>query len=571
MPVLIGKRMDRFGESALQHIIDIQDVQPGQTRIVEVETDLLYSQENQFVYYDGMSLPNHLDFRKKWKDVPPDANFAEPGLVVEWAELEGPIDCELGRQRFYGDLEILPKKFEVDLAAGKPVTEDWKRWPLEGKEFKVWPLVPISKDPRGDADRLIRAFLPRAIRAQVSEDIAAHYVKLVQEQLERGDRFEDAMRDGYVAILCSPFFLFYQEKPGRLDDYAVAARLARFLWSSLPDDELMALAEKNELSKPDVLRAQTERLLNDRKARRFSKHFTDQWLSLGKFMDMKPDDLYVEYDPLLAWSIPLESHKFFEEVLDKDLPTSSFVNSDWTFLNERLAQHYGIPGVRGNELRRVALPPESHRGGVITQAGVLKMTTNASYTSPIKRGAWLLDRILGQPPAPPPPNVAAADPDIRGAVTIREQLEKHKTSAVCSSCHSQIDPHGFALENFDVLGGWRDRYRVKKKEIESVDRVELANYPGKMVNLACAVDASGTTADGRSFKNIDDYKQLLLQDPDQLTRNLAQKLIIYSTGAEIQFADREVVEQIVRDVKSKNHGFRSLVHAVVQSRVFLAK
>jgi hypothetical protein len=388
--------------------------------------------------------------------------------------------------------------------------------------------------------------------------------------MAQGEDFASAMRAGYKAILCSPHFLMLTEDPGALGDYALAARLAQFLWSSLPDDELFAVAAKGDLRQPAVLRAQTERMLKDRRAARFAQSFTGQWLDLRKFHAMKPDDLYSEYDGTLAWSMPFETLRFFEEVLEHDLPVTSFFHSDWTFLNSRLASHYGIAGIDGLELRKVTLPPATHRGGVVTHGSVLKLTTNASYTSPVKRGAWVLERIIGKPPAAPPPDVAAIEPDIRGAVTIREQLEKHKSVAACASCHREIDPHGFALESFDVIGGWRDFYRVKTGG-PNIRYEDLPRYPGKKAYLGLPVESHYDTADGAHFETIEEYKQLILKDPDQLARNMVHKLATYATGAEVQFADREVVEQIVRDIRGKNYGMRALAHAVIGSRLFLNK
>lgn len=566
MSVLIGKRVDRFQTEKLMHIIDIQDVRAGETRVLEVETDLNYSNDNQFVFFEGLALPGFGDFKKQrgaQGKTPLPADFAGPGLAIEWAELEGPLKVDLGYQRLFGDLPKLPRMPE-----GKAVPADWEKW--HPNEFNSKPLVAQSQDPKADADRLLRAFLPRAFRRRVTETEAAHYVKIAHDQLAQGEPFDDAMRATYKAILCSAHFLNYVERPGALDDFAVAARLARFLWNSLPDEELTGVAAKGTLRQPDVLRAQTERMLKDRKAARFARSFTDQWLDLGKFLDMKPDDVYIEYDEHLAWSMPLETRRFFDEVLAKDLPTSSFFDSDWTFVNSRLARHYGLPEVSGLELRRVALQPEDRRGGVVTHASVLKLTTNASYTSPVKRGAWMLDRMFGTPPPPPPPDIEAVEPDIRGATTIREQLDKHKNVAACASCHVRIDPPGFALENYDVIGGWRERYRVKQGGA-GTEQVELPHLPGRKVNLAKPVQADGETADGQPFRDFNEYKHIILKNPDQLTRNLAEKLIIYATGAEIDFADRSVMEQIVRDVKAKNHGFRSLVHAVIQSPLFLNK
>jgi hypothetical protein len=260
---------------------------------------------------------------------------------------------------------------------------------------------------------------------------------------------------------------------------------------------------------------------------------------------------------------------FFEEVLRQDHSLLEFVDSDWTMLNERLAGHYGIPGISGNELRKVQLPAGTHRGGVMTHASVLKVTADGTRTSPVLRGKWVLERIIGKPPAPPPPDVAAIEPDIRGATTIRQQLDKHRNIASCASCHVHIDPPGFALEQFDPIGGFREFYRASSRTPNGA--ISLANYTGRPIYRGPDVEKGGQTHDGRAFNDIEEYKQLLLEDKDQLARNLTQKLLIYATGADIQFADREVVEQIVATLGKKNYGFRTLVHEVVQSRIFLNK
>ena len=568
MSVLIGKRVDRFQTEKLMHIIDHQDVKPGETKILEAETDLKYSQGNQFVYFQGQ-LPWFGEFEKSRGDrgkQPLEQDFAGPGLVIDWAELEGPLDAGLGYRRMFGDLARMPRVPE-----GQKPPQNWEKWQVGSGEYAKWPLVAVSTDPKADADRLIRGFLPLAFRGPVAEDLAAHYVALVHGRMDTGDSFDEAMRAGYKAILCSPHFLTFIEPPGRLDDHAIAARLARFLWSSTPDEQLLAAAAKGSLATPEGLRAEADRMLADPKSTRFVKDFTDQWLDLRKFLDMKPDDIYAEYDEMLTWSIPIESRRFFGRVLAEDLPATSFFHSDWTMLNGRLAQHYGVDGVDGAEFRKVSLEPKHHRGGVITQASFLKMSTNASYTSPVKRGAWVLERILGTPPAAPPPNVKAIEPDIRGATTIREQLTLHKNVEVCASCHRTIDPPGFALENYDVVGGWRERYRVKQAG-DGIEQQELPQVRGKKVFVAKPVEAGGETADGKSFQDIDAYKQIVLaRDADQLARNMAEKLIVYATGAPIDFADRATVEQILRDTKPRQHGLRSLVLAVIQSPAFLNK
>ena len=210
------------------------------------------------------------------------------------------------------------------------------------------------------------------------------------------------------------------------------------------------------------------------------------------------------------------------------------------------------------------MPPDSHRGGVMTQASVLKVTADGTRTSPVLRGKWVLERILGKPPAPPPPDLPFFEPDIRGATTIRQQLDKHRNTAACAACHVHIDPPGFALENLDAIGGWRDFYRASKPTKRGVVK-------GQRYYKGPDVEIGGQTPDGRLFKNIDDYKNILLEDKDQLARNLTEKMLVYATGADVQFADREVVEQIVASLRTRNYGFRRLIHEVVQSRVFLNK
>jgi hypothetical protein len=233
-----------------------------------------------------------------------------------------------------------------------------------------------------------------------------------------------------------------------------------------------------------------------------------------------------------------------------------------------LAKHYGIADVFGMEFRKVALKPEYHRGGVMTHASILKATANGSYTSPVKRGVWVLERIIGTPPDPPPPDVAAIEPDIRGATTLRQQLEKHRALSTCAGCHAKIDPPGFALESYDVIGGWRQEYRAAQHGTVK----PLVNYPElKHVYFSAPVETASTTAAGEPFNDLDDYKRLLLKDPEQIARTVARKLLIYGTGADIEFADRESIEQIVAAARKKNLGLRTLLHEVIQSRVFLNK
>lgn len=571
IPVTFGLiSTDRFGHEKLEHLLDIRDALPNRRRVVEVIASL---PANEQVYLSPNSLTLFRNLPKQPDGKPGLPDFNGPSLAVDWIELEGPLVEINGYQDYFGGIPRAPERFYEDSLNGKKV-QDWTR--MHPNEY-LKPhnhLRMLSMDPKEDAERFLKTFMERAFRGIVPKELAGSLAQRVRQLLDAGQPLDDALLTVYKEVLCSPLFLFRIEEPGELNDFELASRLSYFLWSSLPDDELLDLAAKGELRKPEVLRAQTDRLLADWRSERFIRHFTGQWLELDKLHDMKPDRIYVEYNEDLAWSMGEETRLFFEEVLRNNLPVTEFVNSDWSMLNQRLAQHYGISGVEGMDLRRVALPADSHRGGVITHASILKLTTNATYTSPIKRGAWVLDRILGTPPSPPPPSVEAIEPDIRGAVTIREQMALHKTQPVCASCHVKIDPPGFALENFDVVGGWRDRYRVATGNSQPGDRkvyVELANFPGHKVWLAKPVEAFGETADGSRFQDIDDYRKLLLRDKDQIARNLAGKLIVYSTGATLQFADREAVEEIVRKTKADNYGFRTLLHSVVQSRVFRHK
>jgi hypothetical protein len=281
--------------------------------------------------------------------------------------------------------------------------------------------------------------------------------------------------------------------------------------------------------------------------------------------------LYNDYeldDPLKLATLE-ETRLFVEELLRADLPAQNIVASDFTFLNERLAEHYGVPGIHGTKMRRVELPSDSVRGGLMTQASVLKITANGTTTSPVLRGHWITERILGYA-TPPPPPVPAVEPDIRGAVTIRQQLEKHRADPSCASCHSRMDPPGFALESFDVMGGWRDRYRAVKEGVTpesgtGMDGQRFAFY------YALPVDCSGELPDGRSFRDVRELKRLLLEDPVPIARNLTRQLAIYATGAPVRFTDRDEIEQILQRTRASGYGVRSLVHELVQSELFSKK
>ncbi len=426
------------------------------------------------------------------------------------------------------------------------------------------PALPVSAQPKVDAERLIRRFLPQAFRRPVPEEIAAPYVARVIKALDEGVLFHQAMLDGYKAILCSPHFLLHEETPGPLDRHALANRLSYFLWNGPPDEALLAA----DLSQADVRRAQVERLLQDPRSARFEKSFLDQWLDLQKINATSPDSaLYPEFDSALQLSALRETQLFFHTLLAENRSLLEGVQSDWTYLNEPLGWLYGLPEVSGHELQMVSLPAGSQRGGFLTQSSILKVTADGAKTSPILRGNWINERILGIHPPAPPADVAKIEPDIRGATTIREQLAKHRNTPACMSCHTVIDPPGFALETFDVIGGWRDFYRVPTGTGQIIE----IQPSKKRVHRGPAVEAGYTMPDGRAFANVSEYKTLLLEDKGGIARALTEKLLTYATGARVQFADRDDVAEIVKSIRSENYGLRSLIHRIVESRPFLNK
>ncbi len=476
--------------------------------------------------------------------------YEGPGLSVQFVEVEGPLHetwPPASHRRIFGDREQKPS----------PVFNNSKR------------VEVVSKNPEADAETILRDFARRAFRRNVTDDDLKPFLKLVQAKLTAKHSFEKAVRVGLTAIMVSPEFLFLREKPGKLDDFALAARLSYFLWSTMPDEELLTLAENGKLSQPETLRGHVERMLKSPKAVAFTENFVGQWLGLREIDATEPSHLlYSEFDHMLKVSMIRETELFFAEVLKDDLSLTNFVASDFTFLNARLAKHYGIPGLDGFAFRKVTLPPGTHRGGVLTQASVLKVTANGTTTSPVTRGVWVMERILGTPPPKPPADVPSIEPDIRGATTIREQLAKHRQVASCATCHVKIDPPGFALESFDVIGGWREQYRTTGNGDRKDVIVDGRRMPYR---LGAKVDPSDVMPNGGKFKNIDEFKQLLLKDKDQLARALTEKLLTYATGAAPEATDKAEIEAIVKKDREKNYGFRTLVHEIVQSKMFQTK
>jgi hypothetical protein len=497
-------------------------------------------------------------------DVTPDPSVNELDVYLLKGETIRPDPSRLFRSR--------PPNWHNPLAEKDGCPGVNYRWlEVEGPIIDEWPpaghvLLFGDAGATPEPERLLRSFLHRAYRRPVSDADVARFMVVIRKALDAKLPLEEAMIAAYSAVLCSPGFVCLEEKPGPLDNAALAARLSYFLWNSPPDAALRAA----DLSKDDVLRAQVERLLDDSRSRRFIDAFLDYWLDLRRLNATSPDSaLYPDYylDDLLTESADEEPRLFFAEILRRDLPARTVVASDFAIVNERLASHYGLAPSDSVQFQRVPLPEGSPRGGLMTQAGVLKVTANGTTTSPVLRGAWIMERILGKPAPPPPPDVPAVEPDIRGAHTIREQLDKHRTLPTCGACHAKIDPAGFALENFDVFGGWRDRYRALGKGTPPPGFGK--NGQPFEFHEALPVDASGALPGGGAFKNVLELKALLLKDERQVARNLARQLAVYATGAPIRFGDRARIEAVLD--RAPGFGVRSIIREIVASELFRCK
>ncbi len=509
-----------------------------QPRVIEFTVPM---QQGDTIHIVPRIWPEHVTWRDKHE--------SRPGVGIAWVETDGPLDQEfpsLATQRLFGDVDHIRMEPERAISMRHRKRVQWHR--VE------------SERPREDVARIVRDLLPQAFRRPVDDAEAEPFVRLALDRLDAGRSFEQAVRAGVTAVLCAPQFLLLNSQP-TVDDYTIASRLSYFLWTSQPDPQLIDLAAAGKLKDPAIRRAQVLRMLADPKREQFVENFLGQWLDLREIDFTTPDKkLYPEFDPLLQEAMLGETRSFFEYLIDEDGSVLNFIDSDFTFLNERLAKHYGIAGVRGNEVfRKVALPDDSLRGGVLTHASVLKVTANGTTTSPIQRGNWVLDNLLGRPAPPPPPGVPAVEPDVRGATTIREQLDKHRAIDSCNVCHRRIDPPGFALEAFDAIGGQRQWYR-SIGEGEKLGRLPYRKGPD--------VETASRLADGRSFADFGGYRQRLLEDRDQVARAIATKLIVYATGRPLSLADRPAIDRIVA-ATGDDLGLRSMILAIASSELFI--
>lgn len=507
-----------------------------------------------------------------------------PGVAIDWFEIEGPIYNTWppdSHKNVFGDLpikvlseqsDVVPPRREKIRSLGGYLPNFYADIPPSERKP---PLETVqSLDPVNDARRLLGAFLPRAFRRDVGEDEIDPYLDLFKKRIAAKDCFEDAMRRVYVAILTSPEFLFV---PGDATEdailfsnnpqFALASRLSYWIWNGPPDEALLASARARALARPGVMRAQIDRLLADPRSQRFYEDFTGQWLELNRIDETTPDPvLFPEYRFLLHQGMAAETPAFLRELVMQDLPVRSLLKPGFAMLTQRLAEHYGVPGVEGVEVRKVPVQVDGLRGGLLGHASILKLTANGTTTSPVKRGVWVCDRLLNDPAPPPPPGISSIDPDTRGTTTVREQLDRHRSNASCAACHAKIDAPGFALEAFDPVGGLRERYRSNGKGDVPPEKGRTAwkvDY-----KLGPQVDPSGTLRDGRGFRDPAEFVSLLAADDEKLARAFVSHLSRYATGAEVSFADREKVQRIVDATKASGYGLRSLLHALALSDLF---
>ena len=428
------------------------------------------------------------------------------------------------------------------------------------RELARWLPERGDRDDRTYAEDVLRPLLPRVFRRPVSDEELERYLTLTLEHAAGAGGVERGLHLALRTMLCSPDFLYRETRPGPLDEFDLASRLSYFLWSSTPDDELRRLAAAGALSDDAQLERTVRRMIADGRAARLAESFTGQWLGTRMLDGIMPDErLFPHWVPYMVEALKGESEAFFLEVLRQNLPTRTFLDSDFTFGNRFTAAIYGLEDVEGTEMRRIDLADVPNRGGILGQASVMMATSNGVDTSPVIRGVWLLENVLGDPLPSPPSGVPALTPDVSGTTTLREAVAAHRADESCARCHDKIDPLGFSLENYDAIGGWRESY----PRIASVDDGSTEVLGGK------PVDATGELPDGTSLDGVEELKAWLLADPDRFTHCLAEKLLVYGAGRPTNAADRRVLERIVEE--NRGRGFLDLVVSVVRSESFRTK
>ena len=453
-------------------------------------------------------------------------------------------------------LMLSPLLIEKHLdAAGAAIKEVWER-----RELRTRLLAPVTSDnlpPDKGAELALRPFLLRAYRRPPTEDDVQALLGVFRQTWQRQPNWEEAMKTMFKAALVTPKFLFIEDtpqanakEPRRLDSFEMASRLSYLLWSSMPDDELLKLAGEDKLQDDAVLEAQVRRMLADSKAQAFTKDFAGQWLRFSEvFNSVDPDRRHApDFNGELRQAMYDEIFAFSDQLLRKNGRVLDFLDSDYTFLNERLAKVYEVPGVKGKDMRQVKLP-NNRRGGITSMAAILAYTSYPQRTSPVLRGKWLLEQLLGTPPPPPPPNVGQLPEDKKAAkaTTLRQRLEAHRNKPVCAGCHARLDPPGFALENFDVIGKWRDSDNGKP------------------------IDATGTMTGGRNFATPAEFRRLLLEDKALFVRSLCTRMLGYAIGRSVELHDQPTLLRLEKVLRDSDYRSEPLLIALVKSVPFRSR
>lgn len=511
-------------------VIDEYDVAAPTTKPAVYETRARFTTGRTALSFDyAYQIPNELEnFRVQYKDT-----FARPELWVDWYELEGPV---------------------------------YDSWPPPSRH-KI--LGDVGSNPdRTQVEAILRRFMTRAFRRPVNDLEVQDKLALYDRVRGQQRSFIEAIKVPLMAILVSPHFLYMVEaRTGEqgagtrvLTPYELATRLSYFLWSSMPDDPLFALAADGSLAQPEVLDAQVERMLKDARSRAFVSNFAGQWLGLREVGANPPvPQLYPRYDRHLETSIVREGEAFFDEILRDDLSVMNFVRSDFVTINERLARFYGISGVRGDDFRKVKVPDDIPRGGIVTQAAMLSITSNGTRTSPVKRGAWVMKNLLGMDPGLPVSNAGEIAPKVPGIdkATVRQRLEIHRSQPMCARCHNKMDPLGLALENFNAAGEWRDR--------------EGFGYRGRVESSDPLINASATMPDGTEFVGVGGLQGVLMARRELFLSCLSTKLFTYALGRELTQSDQSQVDAAVSHLQAGKDTLRELIHLIVRSQPFQRK
>ncbi|MFM7165613.1 MAG: DUF1592 domain-containing protein, partial [Planctomycetaceae bacterium] len=527
-------------------LLKVVDAPPGKPAIVEADVYLRMGWNSDGPSDDGIRLiplglgvpvPKNTQASVLGKD--------RPGLAIQWVDVVELEETLPGQQLFTAEMPAAIQQAFNQNATLKNA-QNFSREELQSFVTKSFAAIGA-----------------RLYRRDLNEQELSAGVAKYMEAVDGGMPLRQAFVTEVAAMMTAPDFLCLVENAGRLSDFALASRLSYFLWNSAPDEELLEVARQGKLSDPQVLHDQTERLLRDAKSERFVKDFLDQWLGLWGIDNTTPDkDLYPEYDDVLKLSSVMETQATFRHMLDRNLSVREFVAPRWAMLNDRLARHYGIPGVEGFAIREIPLPTDTPFGGIWTHASTMKVTANGTLTSPVKRGVWVAERLLGKPIPPPPANIDPVDPDTRGAKTLREQLALHSGKGSCAACHAKFDPYGFALETFDVMGNFRTSYR----QIDSTAPKGQSQWKDGL-----PVDSTGVIPDGKAFAGVQELRSMLVKQPDQLARGVTRHLLTYATGQPATPLDQSTIEAIVNGAAKDDYGLRSLVHGIVQSETFRSK